>query len=345
MDLRIAKAMKEAANVVFTAMEIKQDVNITTMQVYEHFTNGRKNVAGMPKDMEFIKNIPVCSGEGWEIGADAEITINIDSYSCKLFGIAIFQYLNTFERIAGVKDRARFIYSVPASSSAVTLNITVAKNAKEILCHAADELRPAMNGVYIDMVNNNIVASDGHTLQVMRCYISGVKPDINGVLIPAEIAKRAFAKREFTLTIDGDRITCNNESYDMPGRYPNYLTVWRSFSSSDAELIQLMPNTWKEITTKAKTALKQYNRVVFVFHALSGNNYITVDVWDNYEGKKVNEFTINTAAAVPESFGVGIFAEMLLRFKGVDRFQGLDSGRAVVMYGADYIGLAMPGNI
>ena len=346
MDLRIATAMKEAANVVFNAMEIKQDVNITSMQVYEHFTNAKRNVKGMPKDQEFTKNIPVVSGEGWEIGADAEITINIDSYSCKLYGIAIFTYLNIFEKMAGVKDRARFIYSVPASSSAVTLNISVDKSAKDILLHAAkDELRPVMNSVYIDFVHSNIVASDGHTIQVMRCNIEGAQPDINGVAIPAHIAKNAFAKRSFVMTIDGDHIVCNNESFDITGRYPNYFSVWRSFRSEDDELIQLAPNAWKEITSKAKAMQKQYTKVMFVFHALSGEHVITIDVWNFYENVKVNEFKVNTAAAVPVSFGVGFFTDGLTRFKGVESIQGLDAGRGVVMYGADYLGILMPGNM
>ena len=346
MDLRIAKAMKEAANVVFSAMPINQDVNITSMQVYEHFTNEKKRVTGMPKDNDWYANIRACSGNGYEIRNDAEIVITVDSFDCKLFGVDIFRMLHTFEKLACVKDRARFVYSVPASSSAVTLNISVDKSAKDLFMHVAkDELRPVMDSIYIDFVHSNIVASDSHTIQVTRCNIEGAQPDINGVAIPSHIAKNAFAKRSFVMTIDGDHIVCNNEAFEIRGRYPNYLSVWRSFSSEDDELIQLAPNAWKEITSKAKAMQKQYTKVMFVFHALSGEHVITIDVWNFYENVKVNEFKVNTAAAVPVSFAVGFFTDTLTRFKGVERFQGLDAGRGVVMYGANYLGILMPGNM
>ena len=290
MDLRIATAMKEAANVVFNAMPKTQDVNITSMQVYEHFTNAKRNVKGMPKDQEFTKNIPVCSGNGYNIGENAEIVITVDDYTCKVYGISIFFYLNTFEKMAGVKDRARFTYSSPVSSSAVTLNITVAKNAKDILCHAANELRPVMNGVYVDFLRGNIVATDGHTVQVMRCEISGGVPSVEGVVIPSDIAKRALSKSAFSITIDGDKITCDGEVFQNLGEYVRYLSVWRSFSSEDSEYIKMAPNAWKEIAKKAQTIRKQYNKVTFVFHALSGNHFGSVDVWNRAECTKVNEF-------------------------------------------------------
>jgi hypothetical protein len=139
LDAMIANVMREAANVVFEAMPKTQDVNLTALQVYEHFTNAKRNVKGMPKDLDWYSNISVCSGDGFTIGENAEIVINVDSYTCKVYGIEIFRFVHIFERLASVKDRARFIYSVPASSSAVTLNISVDKSAKDIFAHVAQD--------------------------------------------------------------------------------------------------------------------------------------------------------------------------------------------------------------
>ena len=343
LDQMIAKAMREAANVVFAAMPVSKDVNLTALQVYEHFTKTKANVKGMPKNMDWYSNISVCSGDGFTIGENAEIVVTVDTYTCKVYGIDIFRFVHIFERLASVKDRARFIYSVPTSEAAAVLNITVEKSAKDILLHAVkDNSRPVMNAVYIDFVNSNIVASDGHTMQVMKCIINGTKPDCNGVAIPYEIAKNAFAKREFVLTVDGDQIVCNNEAFEVLGRFPDYLSVWRYFRSQDDELITLAPNAWKVIASQAKTMCKQYSKAVFVFHALSGNHFVDVTVWDAYDNTKVNEFRFETANAVPASFGVGFLASSLLRFKGVESLQGLDPFRGVVISGVNYTGILMP---
>ena len=347
MDLRIATAMKEVANVVFSAMPKTQDVNITSMQVYQHFTDAKKVFPGLAKDLEWLANIPVVSGEGWEIGADAEITINIDSYSCKLYGIAIFYYLNTFERIAGVKDRARFTYSMPKTETAKVMTITVDKNAVDILAHATNnELCAVMMSVYVDFRYNNIVSSDGHTMQIMRCNISGNVPNIDGVVIPAHIAKRVLKERVFTLTIDGSHITCGNECFEDLGRYPAYLRVWIGFLNESDQFVKLSKNAWKSVRKQATIAMKNDGKY-FVFRALSGEHKITVDVWDSIDvkykdGRILNTFTFDVENAVPVSFTKAFRIDTVLHFKDVESFQGLDHGRAMCMYGNNFAGLLMP---
>ena len=347
MDLRIATAMKEAANVVFEAMPKTQDVNLTALQVYQHFTDAKKVFAGLAKDLEWLANIPASEGDGWNINTDHVITINIDSYSCKCEGIAIFYYLNTFERIAAVKDRTRFVYSLPKSESAKVVTISVEKNAVDILAHAAnDELRAVMMSVYVDFKYNNIVSSDGHTLQIMRCNISGNVPNIDGVVIPAHIAKRVLKERVFTLTIDGSHITCGNECFEDLGRYPAYLRVWIGFLNESDQFVKLAKNAWKSVRKQATTAMKNDGKY-FVFRALSGENKITVDVWDSIDveykdGRILNTFTFDVENAVPVSFTKAFKIEHVLHFKDVESFQGLDHGRAMCMYGNNFAGLLMP---
>ena len=194
MDLRIAKAMREAANVVFNAMPKTQDVNITSMQVYQHFNDARINIPGMPKDSEFLANIPASEGDGWSINEDHVITISIDTFSCKCEGVMIFKHLHTFERIASAKDKARFVYAMPKSNSAHTFTVNVEKSAIDILKNVDNnELRRVMCSVYIDLRRANLVASDGRTLQIMKCALSGDVPSVDGVVIPANIAKRESA--------------------------------------------------------------------------------------------------------------------------------------------------------
>ena len=350
MDLRIATAMKEAANVVFNAMPKTQDVNITSMQVYQHFTDAKKVFPGLAKDLEWLANIPVCSGDGWEIGADAEITINIDSYSCKLYGIAIFYYLNTFERIAGVKDRARFTYSMPKTETAKVMTITVDKNAVDILAHADNSgIRPVLQGVYVDFKYHNIIATDGHTIQVMRCEIVGNVPNIAGVVIPSNIAKRVLKARVFTLSVDGTMCVCGNECFTFDSYLPAYYRVFPSFINESDQFIKLAPKAWNVVRKQAQSAKKNDNRH-FVFRALSGEHKITVDVYSDliwnkegkFEGVLTNTFIFDIETASPVSFTKAFSVEYLLRFKTVESIQGLDDSRAMCMYNGNSISLAMP---
>ena len=350
MDLRIAKAMKEAANVVFDAMPKTQDVNITSMQVYQHFTDAKKVFPGLAKDLEWLANIPVVSGEGWEIGADAEIIINIDSYSCKMYGIAIFYYLNTFERFAGVKDRARFTYSMPKTETAKVMTITVDKNAVDILAHADNSgIRPVLQGVYVDFKYHNIIATDGHTMQVMRCEIVGNVPNIAGVVIPSNIAKRVLKERVFTLSVDGTMCVCGNECFTFDSYLPAYYRVFPSFINESDQFIKLAPKAWNVVRKQAQSAKKNDNKH-FVFRALSGEHKITVDVYSDliwnkegkFEGVLTNTFTFDIETAAPVSFTKAFSVEYLLRFKTVESIQGLDDSRAMCMYNGNSISLAMP---
>ena len=347
MDLRIAKAMREAANVVFAAMPKTQDVNITSMQVYQHFTDAKKVFAGLAKDLDWLANIPASEGDGWNINTDHVITISVDSFACKCEGIAIFYYLNTFERIAGVKDRARFTYSMPKTETAKVMTITVDKNAVDILAHATNnELCAVMMSVFVDFRYNNIVSSDGHTMQIMRCNISGNVPNIDGVVIPAHIAKRVLKERVFTLTIDGSHITCGNECFEDLGRYPAYLRVWIGFLNESDQFVKLSKNAWKSVRKQATIAMKNDGKY-FVFRALSGEHKITVDVWDSIEvkykdGRILNTFTFDVENAVPVSFTKAFTIKYVLHFKDVESFQGLDHGRAMCMYGNNFSGLLMP---
>lgn len=107
---------------------------------------------------------------------------------------------------------------------------------RTLFATADDELRPVMNGIYMDMTTTDItfVASDGHRL--VREKSTAAKAPAKAAFIlpkkPANILKALVTKSEDKMTIDFDEknaIIVFNE-YKLicrliEGRYPNYNSV------------------------------------------------------------------------------------------------------------------------
>lgn len=132
-------------------------------------------------------------------------------------------------------------YPVPNSNGVVghsiTLDAQVVYNgiSRCFFATADDELRPQMNGVYIDMTTECVtfVASDGHKLVRDRYRMA---TDENSAFIlpkkPALILKNVLAKAEGDVTIMFDERNAEIRLTDyvvscrlIEGRYPNYNSV------------------------------------------------------------------------------------------------------------------------
>lgn len=108
---------------------------------------------------------------------------------------------------------------------------------RSVFATGQDELRPVMNGVYFDLVPDNlcIVATDGHKLVKTLCkniaggknasFILPKKPALllKNVLSkdPEKQVEMAFDARQAVITFDRSVLICRL----IEGKYPNYMSV------------------------------------------------------------------------------------------------------------------------
>ncbi len=125
-----------------------------------------------------------------------------------------------------------------ANSVHVTIGAPVLLSGinRSLFATADDELRPVMNGIYLDITTENItfVASDGHKL--VRNQTFAAKGDEKAAFIlpkkPASLLKNLLPKEQGDVQIlfDERNATFTMENYNLvcrliEGRYPNYNSV------------------------------------------------------------------------------------------------------------------------
>ncbi len=162
-----------------------------------------------------------------------KITINDDDYK------VVIKYQNGKCEFIGQSGEE---FPVPRGISeniqSVVIDNSVLFNgiSKSIFATADDELRPVMNGVYFDIMTDNItfVASDGHKLVRDRNY--SVHGEQNAAFIlpkkPAKTLKDIILKEvgEATIKFDDNNAEISIENYILncrliEGRFPNYNSV------------------------------------------------------------------------------------------------------------------------
>ena len=98
---------------------------------------------------------------------------------------------------------------------------------------SGDALRPAMQGIYFDLGEQTLVATDGHRLARVETEAlpAGVP---GGFIIPADaaaqIAKQAAGEENVTITTDGSQVRAEGTRWTLTARlvdetYPNYGAV------------------------------------------------------------------------------------------------------------------------
>jgi DNA polymerase III subunit beta len=130
------------------------------------------------------------------------------------------------------------IPSIKKESSSLKLNSDVILNGinKTLFATADDELRPVMNGIFIEIANDEItfVASDSHKL--VRYKRTDVKTDLSSAFIlpkkPASILKNILPREDndIVLKFDEKNAYFSLKDYDLicrliEGNYPSYSSV------------------------------------------------------------------------------------------------------------------------
>ncbi|MDD6209196.1 MAG: DNA polymerase III subunit beta [Bacteroidales bacterium] len=108
---------------------------------------------------------------------------------------------------------------------------------RTLFATADDELRPVMNGIYLDMNSESItfVASDGHKLVRFKTTAAKIKEERAAFILPkkpANVLKNILSKEsgEATVRFDAGNACITFANYTMfcrliEGRYPNYNSV------------------------------------------------------------------------------------------------------------------------
>ena len=121
------------------------------------------------------------------------------------------------------------VFSITASSLLLGLS-------KTAFCVASDELRPVMNGVYIEIADGaiNYVATDGHKLAWLKCKDLSFQ-ERAAFILPSKMAgvlKNILPNDETKLTIEvnNSNVRFRFETYSIvvrliEGRYPNFRSV------------------------------------------------------------------------------------------------------------------------
>lgn len=195
----------------------------TSLPVNDTDGNGRFAVSAR-KFIDSLKEIP-----------EQPLTFEVDTNN---FNIAIYYLNGKYSLVGQNADDFPLAPALRANPIHISMASKVLVNGinRTLFATAEDELRPVMNGVYMDMTPADItfVASDGHRL--VRDKSTAAHADTNAAFIlpkkPSNIWKTLLTKGEDEVTIDFDEknavITANE--YKMvcrliEGRYPNYNSV------------------------------------------------------------------------------------------------------------------------
>lgn len=163
------------------------------------------------------------------------LSININTTT---FDILI-EYMNGKYSLVGQNADE---YPLPTELGGSAVHVSLAANVlmnginSSLFATADDELRPVMNGIYLDINTDSFtfVASDGHKL--VRCKSFNVHNDESAAFIlpkkPATILKNLLPKEQGDVSIDFDdrNAIVKLEYYTLTcrlieGRYPNYNSV------------------------------------------------------------------------------------------------------------------------
>lgn len=133
-----------------------------------------------------------------------------------------------------------------------------------------DQIRPVIMGIYFDLQNEKIVATDAHFLRADKTTIIG-KHEIDGVDIPAADVINKYPKNaNVELSVSEDNLwVCANfgnvkvYGRSIDGKYPNYEAVIPFFGEYN-EIVKIDANTINKAEKLVKIAQDSQKTISFV---------------------------------------------------------------------------------
>jgi DNA polymerase III sliding clamp (beta) subunit (PCNA family) len=141
-------------------------------------------------------------------------------------------------------------------------------NLKDIVCK--DDLRPAMGGVFIDFLNQKLVATDAHVLVAYPIEVTNKESESEGVIVPVsffnhlrymqEIKVGNLDELTYRLTENYAQIFTGEELiYQcryIDGKYPNWEGIVKDISEKkQIDTIGLNVSTLKKLTSSLPSFL------------------------------------------------------------------------------------------
>jgi DNA polymerase-3 subunit beta len=209
-------------NLLMTASDSETTL-VTRIEVSECQTNGSFAIVSKTI-LDALKEIPE-QPLTFDVDDDSlMVTVRYQNGQYKLMG----QSADAFPKTADMSDNTVHV-TIPAEMVMNGVN-------RAIFATADDELRPVMNGIYLDINTDEVVfvASDGHKL--VRSKALKVQGNEKSAFIlgkkPAGLLRNLLSKEQGDVQIDFDERNAifTMENYRMTcrlieGRYPNYNSV------------------------------------------------------------------------------------------------------------------------
>lgn len=202
-----------------------------------------------------------------------QITVEVDSFSCTIPKIRIFEYISIFERLAGVgsKKAKVFVYEEEKGNVLGSCKFELTKDFADLVHFIAkDELRQTMLNVALNVDLSCLVASDGHVLKAYPVHIIETSGDMSDFQIQgamfSKLCKRLGARETYIAEctnygesgcIQNCVFSCDGLSITTgySGRYPNVKGVM--WDVREAGRMILCPGAWKDASKFLKSSKGQ----------------------------------------------------------------------------------------
>lgn len=198
------------------------------------------------------------------------VKITVDSFSCTFEPSQVFYLITKFKSLAKgeaspseVAACGSFNVLAPEGGE-ILATFTAPANCKAIAAAAAhDEIRPIMNGIYIDP-RGYLVATDGHIMNITKIEIDHAD-EFAGAVIPTAAAKTLKGGDVVTVIKRNSRVYIQYSGVEVEaieGRYPNWYMCMPTEVAGES-YIRMDKKQWRQFVTTAKNmAVKPYKCTV-----------------------------------------------------------------------------------
>ena len=345
--------LKEAAQRIFAGLDIRPgkytaaeaDKALNISGRMDEIADARNESRQMPATAETnAAKIARIISDLEAVGiADEEITISYDTFNASMPAGLVLAKLAEWEKEFKIKtiDKAVFIKEEEGEVIGSCV-VEFPKEAKYVAEFAGtDSMRPVCMGVYLDIKNSCIVATDTHAVTEYPVIISDVEGEplnlnIDPKIIKAVAGQRCEAKlikdAEKNISIrteKGEVYTCGN----IKGRYVDYRRVYPKVNR--AGLVELTKDGAKALVNFAKSTVKQtkdtrYGRTCIKIEIPAYSAIGTATYYDTYyQSEKSVKFTVKGSPRIDIVFGIHAFHLAMVTKNWNGCFWFLDPSRPI----------------
>ncbi|MCM1311269.1 MAG: hypothetical protein NC301_09675, partial [Bacteroides sp.] len=263
--------------------------------------------------------------EDWRDWANEETTVTAGSFVCNFPRLHVFTLLWKFEQLERVaqKEKKRFIREKEAEG--LTFFVNIPKEAKNAVKFAsADECRPVLCQILLDLKNSALVATDCHILGEWPVTIEAEEsPELpegcRGIYINPKHLKNLIGRVRVNVAEDAEThnfvATFTNEAGEVfinelnLGRFPDYRRVYPGKLAING-YIQLTPESVKTAQKLFKSLAKDKCKV-FAFSVEEGATTAKIHFKDEYYGND-RDMVLNLVRPAAASLAVGFNPDNLI---------------------------------